>query len=120
VSADCAQTKHPSRARQDRMAGRLAAAQGPGALETLDQVVAGLAPDLAASYLAALCNAWLGCAQRRWPRSDRGGWHQLPERVWDLYCAACGSAFTASRWDARYCSPACRQRAYRQRTRAQR
>lgn len=30
-------------------------------------------------------------------------------------CAACGSTFTPSRADARYCSPACRQRAYRAR-----
>lgn len=31
-------------------------------------------------------------------------------------CAGCAAIFTPSRADGRYCSPACRQRAYRQRT----
>jgi hypothetical protein len=30
-------------------------------------------------------------------------------------CASCGETFTPQRSDARYCSPACRQRAYRER-----
>lgn len=33
----------------------------------------------------------------------------------DRKCEACGDTFTPPRSDARYCSPACRQRAYRQR-----
>jgi hypothetical protein len=33
-------------------------------------------------------------------------------------CEACGSAFDAVRSDQRYCSPACKQRAYRQRVEA--
>lgn len=32
-------------------------------------------------------------------------------------CAVCGTSFTAHRSDARYCSPACRQRALRDRRR---
>jgi regulatory GntR family protein len=30
-------------------------------------------------------------------------------------CASCGQPFAVTRSDARYCSPACRQRSYRQR-----
>ena len=30
-------------------------------------------------------------------------------------CPSCGNAFTPPRADARYCSPACRQKAYRER-----
>lgn len=33
----------------------------------------------------------------------------------DRECVGCGSTFTPARSDARYCSPACRQRAYRRR-----
>ncbi len=33
----------------------------------------------------------------------------------DRVCAECGGTFTPPRSDGRYCSPACRQRAYRQR-----
>lgn len=35
-----------------------------------------------------------------------------------LTCETCGKKFTAQRCSARYCSSACRQRAYRQRTTA--
>ena len=34
-------------------------------------------------------------------------------------CSACGEFFAAPRGDARYCSPACRQKAYRERKSAQ-
>ena len=34
-----------------------------------------------------------------------------------IACGICGRAFTAPRSDARYCSPACRQSAYRERAR---
>lgn len=34
-------------------------------------------------------------------------------------CAACGEQFTSPRSDARYCSPACRQKAYRDRLAAE-
>ena len=37
---------------------------------------------------------------------------------YDVDCTVCGSTFTATRSDARYCSGPCRQRAYRQRTKA--
>jgi hypothetical protein len=47
-----------------------------------------------------------------------------PETVTDdgasrngFWCAICGEAFTPPRRDARYCSPACRQSAYRERVR---
>jgi hypothetical protein len=33
----------------------------------------------------------------------------------DSQCEGCGETFTAARSDARYCSPACRQRSYRER-----
>jgi hypothetical protein len=33
----------------------------------------------------------------------------------DKTCTVCGEAFVAPRWDAVTCSPACRQKAYRQR-----
>jgi endogenous inhibitor of DNA gyrase (YacG/DUF329 family) len=36
-----------------------------------------------------------------------------------LVCGTCGQTFTAARSDGRYCSPACRQRAYRQRQRTE-
>ena len=34
---------------------------------------------------------------------------------WTHTCESCGAPFTGVRSDARYCSPACRQRAYRER-----
>lgn len=36
----------------------------------------------------------------------------------DLVCAGCGTTFTATRPDAHYCSNPCRQRAYRNRSKA--
>ncbi len=39
--------------------------------------------------------------------------HRL-ERRKDLVCAECGKTFTPKRSDAKYCSNACRQKAYRQ------
>jgi hypothetical protein len=51
----------------------------------------------------------------------------LLEATWRLYgegrgcyrhsCCSCGEVFFASRPEARYCQPACRQRAYRMRRR---
>lgn len=66
-------------------------------------------------FLDALCLNWFGPLWPRHPRSDRGGFHQLPERCWSVTCETCEERFEASRWDARYCSPACRQKSYRQR-----
>lgn len=71
-----------------------------------------------AMYLDALCVAWFGPIGPRWPRSDRGRFHQLPEQVWSLTCQHCGHDFDASRWDARFCRNACRQAAYRRRPRS--
>jgi protein-arginine kinase activator protein McsA len=34
---------------------------------------------------------------------------------YELVCEDCGTTFTATRHDARFCSSPCRQRAYRQR-----
>lgn len=107
-----------SRQRLDRLHRALHASRGHDGPAQLDVVLAEIAnPDVAARYLAALCDAWLGPVSRRSERSDRGQWHAAPERVWRLDCQTCGSGFTAARWDACYCSPACRQAAYRQRHR---
>jgi hypothetical protein len=38
---------------------------------------------------------------------------------YDVTCQGCGSTFTATRPDARYCSGPCRQRAYRTRRHAE-
>jgi hypothetical protein len=38
-----------------------------------------------------------------------------PGRYKRRTCRACGTVFTTTRIDARYCSPACRQRSYRDR-----
>ena len=43
--------------------------------------------------------------QREWRRQGRAG----------RDCESCGDTFTPPRSDARYCSPACRQKAYRER-----
>ena len=40
---------------------------------------------------------------------------QRAERRENITCEICGEAFTPKRADAKYCSPACRQRAYRER-----
>ena len=45
---------------------------------------------------------------------DRSGTHKSPHEV---TCATCDRTFEASRPDARYCSDACRMRAYRERQR---
>lgn len=103
-----------SRHRLDRLYQRLSAERGPDALRQLDDVLAGMPSDTADSYLDTLATAWLGPPQPRAERSDRGGFHALPERIYSLTCE-CGATFTAARWDARYCSPTCRQRAYRRR-----
>jgi hypothetical protein len=75
-------------------------------------------PETQQNYLDALCDAWLGPIQRRATRSDKGtqrsprGWYPVV-----LICEECGNERWASRIDARYCSNACRQRAYRSRRR---
>ena len=48
---------------------------------------------------------------------ERYGMGNLPEALRNdvRNCWACDDAFLAMREDTRYCSPACRQRAYRQR-----
>jgi hypothetical protein len=51
-----------------------------------------------------LCSA---CYQRRYRALRRLGSIAV--------CSGCSSTFTPARSDARYCSPACRQRAYRER-----
>ena len=43
--------------------------------------------------LEALCISWFGKIFPRWPRSDRGCFHELPERVWSLTCRHCGTGF---------------------------
>jgi hypothetical protein len=58
---------------------------------------------------AYCCDACAHAADLKRRRSRRRTWH--PKQT----CATCGAAFTPTRSDARYCSPACRQRAYRQR-----
>jgi hypothetical protein len=115
-----AQTKHPSRARVSRMIERFAAGNGVTLDEAEAKIQAVLGhPDVirfgTGPYLAALCDSWLGRAQPRAERSDRGRFHQLPEPAWETTCVCCGKIFTSSRSDASYCSPACRQRAYRER-----
>lgn len=70
------------------------------------------------AFLDALCLAWFGPLTPRWPRSDRGRFHRLPERCWTLTCEQCSERFDASRWDALYCTPACKQKAYRTRNEA--
>lgn len=105
-----------SRRRLDRLHRALRVTRGPAGIAQLEAVLASIEdPVTAATYLEALCTAWLGPVIRRSERSDRGRWHRAPERVWRLDCQSCESSFTAARWDARYCSPACRQSAYRQR-----
>jgi hypothetical protein len=70
-----------------------------------------------AQYLDALCILWFGPIFRnKSPRSDRGHFHSLPERVWRLTCQQCD--FDASRWDARFCGNRCRQSAYRRRNKS--
>ena len=50
-------------------------------------------------------------------RAARRERRRRPRRVSEGACARCGTRFKATRVDARYCSPACRQKAYRQRQR---
>jgi hypothetical protein len=45
----------------------------------------------------------------------RTGRRQARQLARNRRCETCGNSFTAPRQDARHCSPACRQRAYRQR-----
>jgi predicted nucleic acid-binding Zn ribbon protein len=44
--------------------------------------------------------------------------HIRTTATWEKVCEVCGEEFTATRVDTKTCSPACRQRAYRQRRRA--
>jgi hypothetical protein len=65
-----------------------------------------------------------GCGPTGWPRiyhcSTACYWRQLrarrrEERTREVICESCGGKFQTLRHDARYCSSACRQDAYRQR-----
>jgi hypothetical protein len=56
------------------------------------------------------CSA--GCRLELSDRRKRQGHVSVPPRA----CTECGEPFTPKRRDARYCSNACRQRAYRERT----
>ena len=58
-------------------------------------------------FCSPRCRSLLQSARRRRERAE-----PRPRT-----CDACGAAFTPPRKDGRYCSPACRQRAYRHRTR---
>ena len=62
-----------------------------------------------ARYCTAACLRSARLARRRAGRSHARKCH----------CGSCGQPFTASRSDARYCSPPCRQKAYRDRLAAQ-
>ena len=47
----------------------------------------------------------------RFRKDERARWAVKPKRL----CETCGTAYRPKRADARYCSPACRQKAYRRR-----
>jgi hypothetical protein len=59
----------------------------------------------ALDFVHGLCGA---CYQRAHRRAKREARALIP-------CAGCGNSFKPARTDARYCSAACRQRAYRER-----
>ena len=69
------------------------------------------------SVPAELRELFLGLAlqHQRAPRSDIGGRHHHRAEPWPMRCIVCSSDFDACRSDARFCSNACRQRAYRRR-----
>jgi hypothetical protein len=100
-------TRHTTRGRLDKLYLKFG--------DDLDKVLLKWCRDerSKAQYLDALCLNWFGAIGPRCPRSDRGRFHQLPERVWSLACQHCGRDFDASRWDARFCRNACRQAGYR-------
>jgi hypothetical protein len=77
--------------------------------ETLDQKC---------EFIDSMCASLLGKPRRRARRSDYGGRHMPPEDVWKVQCQRCARKLYRSRWDAQYCSNACRQAAYRQRAKA--
>ena len=54
------------------------------------------------------------CARRIWAKNR--GPHYLPVMHEPRACAECGQSFYPKRTDARFCSPACKQRAYRKRS----
>ena len=104
----------PQRLRQ--VQALVAAQSGPDAWEAAMRAIAHEPEELQQRYLDALCDSWLGRPEPRWPRSD-GGLPRGP-RDWhyqDMTCEVCEGQFTPSRWDALYCSGACRQKAYRRR-----
>lgn len=89
-----------------------------GRLAELDAIRAEIAsrwPDSERKWLDALCISWLGPQQKRWTRSDKGRWREPKQWHYSLDCQSCGKPYPTNRIDARYCSPACRQRAYRNR-----
>lgn len=108
VTAETYVTRHTTRGRLQRL--RLKHG------DALDAVLASCKDEKTkAMYLDALCVSWFGPIPPKSPRSDRGCWHALPERVWRLTCERCAGGFDASRWDAQFCSNACRQAMYRRR-----
>lgn len=110
-----AMTATPYRLR--RLKAIIAAERGPDFLDQrLAQAGKEGGPELQQQLLDIMCLSWLGPIQPRWPRSDRGA--ERGPRDWhyqDMTCEVCGGKFTPSRWDALYCSGACRQKAYRRR-----
>ena len=56
--------------------------------------------------IAVYCHT---CYQRLWRQKQR----KLHPRHKQRTCVRCGTEFTATRVDAKYCSAACRQRAHR-------
>jgi hypothetical protein len=58
-------------------------------------------------------HAHVACSQR----CRKTLWRRPTRRAKDRPCNACGIEFTPKRSDARYCTPACKQRAYRERNR---
>ena len=69
-------------------------------------------------FIDALCASFgpIRPLTPRPPRADRGSRHMVPFRAWKTRCQHCGRDSQKTRWDAQYCSNACRQAAYRART----
>jgi hypothetical protein len=62
------------------------------------------------SSLDAYTTRWVACSTRCYQRAWRRS-----RRMKATLCAMCRRPFQSPRTDARFCSPACRQRAYRER-----
>jgi hypothetical protein len=83
--------------------------------ETIRANIARTEPQSQQLWLDALCISWLGPRQKRWTRSDKGCWREPKQWHYRSECRSCGSEYPSNRTDSRYCSPACRQKAYRNR-----